>query len=168
MGRKRQENIFEMAANAPWYFGVILAAVAYVGLKWVAPGMLSHSRILLSLARISSQIAWIIAAIFLFAAGISAFRQFSGRAGNYSHEVKSGAFPQNHKDNQPEIAIPELPQMSDTPPAKPNSWSLKLLRSLEWHRFEKLAADFYTAQGFKTRVTRHGADGGIDVELARP
>lgn len=49
--------------------------------------------------------------------------------------------------------------------ASPQSWSLENLQKLEWKRLEILTAQFFKAIGFDARMTRVGADGGVDVEL---
>lgn len=48
---------------------------------------------------------------------------------------------------------------------QPSSWSLPLLRSLEWKRFEDLVEAFYLAKGLRAETTSLGADGGIDLKL---
>lgn len=47
----------------------------------------------------------------------------------------------------------------------PLDWSLELIRSLDWKRFEELCAGYFQAKGRKAQVTDLGADGGIDVLL---
>jgi restriction system protein len=47
------------------------------------------------------------------------------------------------------------------------SWSLDLLRALEWKRFELVCAAYFQAQGLRTKVAREGADGGVDIHLYR-
>jgi len=44
-------------------------------------------------------------------------------------------------------------------------WSLALIRSLEWKRFEELCAEFLKEKGYKSKLTESGADGGIDIQL---
>lgn len=44
-------------------------------------------------------------------------------------------------------------------------WSLELLRAIEWKRFEHVCAAYFEAIGFRTKVAREGADGGIDIHL---
>ena len=44
-------------------------------------------------------------------------------------------------------------------------WSLELLRAIEWKRFELLCAAYFEAIGFRAKVARQGADGGIDIHL---
>lgn len=54
---------------------------------------------------------------------------------------------------------------------QPNSsrveWSLELLRSLEWKRFEDLCDEYSKTKGMRTQTTRLGADGGIDIRIYR-
>ena len=45
------------------------------------------------------------------------------------------------------------------------SWSKELIDSLEWKRFEELCAGYFQAKGWRTRLTRLGADGGVDIYL---
>lgn len=52
---------------------------------------------------------------------------------------------------------------------RPTTWSLELLRQLEWKRFEELCAAYFEAVGgFKARATPLGADGGVDIYLYSP
>ena len=45
------------------------------------------------------------------------------------------------------------------------SWSLDLLKELEWKRFEEVVSKYYRLLGYRSEVTRMGADGGVDVIL---
>lgn len=49
-----------------------------------------------------------------------------------------------------------------------STWSLELLRSLEWKRFEELVCAYVRQLGYEARTTRLGADGGVDVEVLDP
>ncbi len=49
--------------------------------------------------------------------------------------------------------------------AKPVEWSLELIRSLDWKRFEEVCAWYFQAKGRHAKVTEFGGDGGIDVLL---
>jgi restriction system protein len=51
------------------------------------------------------------------------------------------------------------------PKCKPTEWSLDLLRSLEWKRFEQVCAEFFRQLGKLVEVSRRGADGGVDVKV---
>ena len=45
------------------------------------------------------------------------------------------------------------------------SWSVDLLNELEWKRFEEVVSEYYRLLGYRSEVTRMGADGGVDVIL---
>jgi len=46
---------------------------------------------------------------------------------------------------------------------EPPIWSLDVLASLEWKRFETICAEYLRLIGFDPRETRIGADGGVDI-----
>lgn len=45
------------------------------------------------------------------------------------------------------------------------AWSLELLRALEWRRFEILCRAYFEKRGFRSKTTRFGADGGVDIHV---
>ena len=49
-----------------------------------------------------------------------------------------------------------------------HQWSLELLQTIEWQRFELLCAAYFEALGFSAKTQSHGPDGGIDIHLGRP
>lgn len=66
------------------------------------------------------------------------------------------------------------PAAASVPPAqataspvepKPTEWSLALLQSIEWKRFEDLCAAYYQSKGIRCATTPLGPDGGIDIRL---
>ncbi len=50
-------------------------------------------------------------------------------------------------------------------PIKPTTWTKELISSLEWKVFEKLCSEYLNAKGFQSKLTRCGADGGVDVRI---
>lgn len=46
-----------------------------------------------------------------------------------------------------------------------NKWSIDLINTLEWKRFEELCLNYFIEKGYKAEVTRQGADGGVDINL---
>jgi restriction endonuclease Mrr len=60
-------------------------------------------------------------------------------------------------ETQPPIRITEN--------EKPNTWTLEVLMSLEWKRFEELCKEYLIMFGHNAHLTRNGADGGIDIEI---
>ena len=59
---------------------------------------------------------------------------------------------------------PTLDASADTT-EKVQEWSIDLIHSLEWKKFEELSAGYFTATGYRAEVSRFGADGGIDIFL---
>lgn len=51
--------------------------------------------------------------------------------------------------------------------ARPQQWSIDVLRRMEWKQLERLVAAFYAQTGFRTEMIQAGADGGVDVRLYR-
>ena len=49
--------------------------------------------------------------------------------------------------------------------SKRTEWDLELLNKLEWKRFEEVVSEYYSIIGYRSEVTRMGADGGVDILL---
>lgn len=64
---------------------------------------------------------------------------------------------------------PPMPKGHAEPAPNPikKEWSLDLLRSLEWKRFEDLCNAYSRTKGMWTKTTSLGADGGIDIRIYR-
>ncbi len=50
-------------------------------------------------------------------------------------------------------------------PSTPSTWSLTLIQDLEWKRFELLCEAYFKIKKLNARVTKVGADGGVDIKL---
>ncbi len=73
---------------------------------------------------------------------------------------------QKPKDNT--FDFPDDIELDDALPvasAKPTEWTKELISSLEWKRFEQLCSEYLNAKGFQSKLTRCGADGGVDVRI---
>lgn len=46
-----------------------------------------------------------------------------------------------------------------------DTWTLELLKKIEWKRFEEISAKLMNELGFRTETIPFGADGGIDIKL---
>ena len=73
---------------------------------------------------------------------------------------------------QTTIAMPPGSSPERDPAGRPHAaqhrWSLELLQTMEWQRFELLCAAYFEALGFSAKTQSHGPDGGIDIHLGRP
>jgi restriction system protein len=60
------------------------------------------------------------------------------------------------------------PKVRNAKQSKNNDWSIDLLMSLEWKRYEEICKEFLAIQKgelFNVNVTKMGADGGIDLKV---
>lgn len=55
--------------------------------------------------------------------------------------------------------------VSSVKESEPESWSLALISSLEWRRFEQLCVGLFKLKGYGVKDTGAGADGGTDFYL---
>lgn len=46
-----------------------------------------------------------------------------------------------------------------------SEWTIELLSSIEWRRFEELCTRMFESKGFTCKTQSHGADEGIDIHL---
>jgi restriction system protein len=129
-------------------------------MRWLVPASFV-SPAMVHLADAISEFAPIASLPFLFIACISFF---SGKARAASAAANKNTY--QSRDRTPR----QMPSNSDsgryaamgTPPTE---WSLSLLRSLEWKRFEMLSAEYFRTLGKRVETVSHGADGGIDARI---
>jgi len=65
MARKREEGIFELLAQLPWWISVIVAGLVYAFLAWMLPTLAGQSVFLKGPVQGLSTNAWLFAALFL-------------------------------------------------------------------------------------------------------
>jgi restriction system protein len=145
MGRRRQsllEDIIGITARFPWWVGVLLAAVSYVGLHWlasskssVAPKDLQNltgslgKQLAVALATV---LQYVLPLVFLVGSVASIFARRK-RNGLYTKVVRA--------DNA--------------------------LHDMTWQDFELLVGEYFRRRGFKvTETGGAGPDGGVDLIAA--
>lgn len=69
---RRNENILSMLVESPWRVSVIVAFIAYIGVKFILPAILSGSKLLSGIPQLLSPWAMWIAIFFLVPGAISA------------------------------------------------------------------------------------------------
>lgn len=183
------EALFGIAAKIPWWLGVGLAVVLYFILHAMATASTPAARNVGELnSFIVSQMFRLFAAIgqyvvplaLLMGAAVSAYRrsqvprifsptiQPSIEPKGFSEIEASPPQPASqrsedhdqYEDWKDTILIGEQKASIDT-----SRWSLELLRALEWKRFEEVCSGLFQRLGFRTKTTRCGADGGVDIHL---
>lgn len=149
----------------PWWVSMALAGAAYASLHYMLPAVSA-----------AADMAWMVAGFFTFigllvlawqrTATAPAAMAESGpsgsdrtvSAGGRAEKPAAGAERQQG-EIQPRPAMP-----ADARP-KPAVWSLELMQSIEWKRFEDLCQKFYEIRGIRSETTPLEPDGGIDIRL---
>jgi restriction system protein len=72
----RKTSGFDLLIGLPWWVSCILAAAAYIALKFILPGIPFENPLLLGMARTAPNLAGVVALLFSFAAALSLFLQF--------------------------------------------------------------------------------------------
>ena len=160
--RADDEDLVSVLLSAPWQISAVLAAIVFVVMRWIIPAQF-NSPILAPLGHVLSGIAPAAAVIFLIVAAVSYFK----------NETLKHA-PRDPIDHVIEPADPSIAPEIDwtrysgkvtSKQFQPTSWSLELLRTLEWHRFESLSAEYFRILGKRVEIIHHGADGGVDARI---
>ena len=192
---KREESLAVVLMDLPWQVSVIVAAFAFVVMRWIIP-MQAKSPILLPLATMVSGFAPIVAIFFLCIGGISFFKNRSRAAPTLNKYPSAQINPaiKHTISNRPSLGtranitenntsalgnqtiehtltvIPSDPNLGmqttgESTKPKITEWSLDLLKVLEWKRFEMLCAEYFRVLGKRVETIAQGADGGIDARI---
>jgi restriction system protein len=78
MGRKREEGIFELLTQLPWWISVLAATLVYAFLTWVLPTLVGSGVILKGLAQGLQPNAWLFACLFLLPIPFSLLNSLGG------------------------------------------------------------------------------------------
>jgi len=82
----------------------------------------------------------------------SAKRRPKTNSSNYNSNSSGASFHNTYEENRKSEDLPKV-------------WSKELIKTLEWKRFEELCSAYFNAKGYDAKVTKQGADGGIDIQL---
>lgn len=168
MARRKRSNegLISVLLELPWQVSAVLAVVAFIALKWMVP-LWFKSPALISLAHVISGFAiWV--AVGLLAISVISYLSHRKSTDFYSKQnIPKYSHPQHEREVKKSIAAANaiLDRMKVPQIVKPTNWSIDLLRSLEWKRFEMLAAEYFRVLGKQVETISHGADGGIDARI---
>lgn len=176
----RTENVFVLLIESPWQVSALLAVVTFIFMKWIFPSMMSSSTSA-PLAALSSGFAPIFSTILLLLGAISFFRHRTKSPAIYPVASNSKSTPRAYFREEPGFNVkptsasdsldrmPNIPpihtELKSSPPLLQKSWSLELLQTLEWKRFEIVCAEYYRLLGKTVETISHGADGGLDARV---
>lgn len=180
MSRKRRrarqsvaEDIVEITSQLPWWGGVALALASWLlmkGLRVAAgPGHdLSAGWVIMSVFAMVGQ--YVLPVLFVFGA-VASFFQSEKR----KRVARKEALVRSSNESEATKAVPgpgrdlydlwRSASSSEKHLPRPDTWSLELLRAIDWKRFEELCAEYFRLCGFRAITQSHGADGGIDIRL---
>jgi restriction system protein len=171
MGRRRSESLLDIAIESSWpTSAAISAAILFVGYVLV-PNVLNNSPIVRSLSSAIKPFCLLLAGLFALIALVKWLAERTRSAKKQSLPSNSVTTPVAARSNkawepsQP-TDLRREPILSDTLESAPVAeWSLELIQSIEWKRFEDLCQQFYEVKGIRSECTPLGPDGGIDVRL---
>lgn len=173
--KSRKDSSLGDLISLPWWFSTSLAVLVFVAFRVVVPSMEMQSFVGKVLQAALPNLAWLICSVLLLAATFSAIR--SRREGTFvvNKQADLAASPkikpaQKIHNNQ-EASASKAAQADSknaahiTATEKPSTWTQDLLCDLEWKRYEELCRAYFEAKGFISKLSRVGADGGVDIHL---
>lgn len=193
--RRKQKSFVDELLEAPWQLSIVLGVAVFIFLKWIFPSMGAGNMFLKPIAIAASSLAWMFSGFFFLIGAMVYFKTSATRAkqGNSSlfsvdRSSRSPApFNRTATDVLPASPVEQMlnRDVSHTAPfreplgacegwrepgvivesTKPSTWSIELIRALEWKRFEDVCQRFYASKGIRSETTPLGPDGGIDIRL---
>ncbi len=172
MGRRKKEaGLIEVAMTSPWQFAASLCGGALFVAVVVIPLVAGSNVFLKALAPLATAFLLFFAAVFGLISGFkflatrtnapaSDKQQWSTSRTQVHRRVPSST---NAASRYQEFVPPIRTEPYITP--KPTKWSLELLQSLDWKRFEEVVAAYFREKNFRSETLAYGPDGGVDARL---
>jgi restriction system protein len=183
MARRRSRNdsgVIELALESSWHVAAVMALITALIGFWLLPAWLSRSLVLSQLTLMLKPVVWLLFGFFTLTALTKYYVAMRAESKRRMHEYlardEASHFMQNAlsqvdrargkrwRATAPARSLEEV-KATDTPTGKPSAWSLALIQTIEWKRFEDLCAEFYREKGIHCETTPLGPDGGIDIRL---
>ena len=159
MARRRKNNsAIDLIITGSWKISAFFAVIIFIVLFFVLP--LVNNPILKTLSASLRPFGLIVIGILLLT---SLFKFMLQKSTNKTIEPVFQDKPALKENNQK--IEHQLRLQEDVLQTRPNEWTLKLIREIEWKIFEELATAYYLEKGIRAEATSLGADGGIDINL---
>lgn len=175
MGRKRNESLLEIAIESAWPVSAAISGMILFFGYFVLPVMFGGNPILQSVASGIKPFTIFGAFLFGFIAFVKWLMQRTRSAAKQTtiDMAVETTTAGGGKAWGPQMWVPPPPSTTKQEPtlrvvsntAFITEWSLELIQSIEWKRFEDLCQRFYTSKGIRSECTPLGPDGGIDIRL---
>lgn len=167
MARKRKnknQSILTTALNRDWKFSASSATFVLIS-TLVIPGIISN-RFLTPILQGLIPIGLMISGVFYL---IALFKFFSSESDCQEtlHKPQKEPYIASKSNSKSYTSNVEYDKtdLNISPEEKPSEWSLKLIKELEWKKFEELSTAYYIEKGIRAESTKLGSDGGIDIKL---
>ena len=175
MGRRRNESLLDIAIESSWPTSAVLSGgILFVGYV-LLPALLNSNPIVRSVSQAFKPLCLLAAGVFALIALVKWLAEQTQAAKKRSLYVEptktttpagGKAWGQQMWVPPPPTAVKVEPRISGHLPIPPTEdWSLELIQSIAWKRFEDLCQRFYEVKGIRSECTPLGPDGGIDVRL---
>ncbi|MDB5802330.1 MAG: endonuclease [Rhodocyclales bacterium] len=175
---RRDSGVMELALESGWAVAAVMAVTTALVGFWIVPAWFSRSPMFAQLPAMLRPVVWLLFGFFAVTALIKYYQAMRAeskrRLNEYLARDEASHFMKNAL-SQVESArgtrwraatptrLPDEARAADTDIA--SAWSLELIQSIEWRRFEDLCAEFYREKGIHCETTPLGPDGGIDIRL---
>lgn len=180
MGKSKSsgfEALVNVVSKLPWWVGVVFAILSYSILHRIATAVVERATSVRQIGAMEAH--YFIKTLAVFGQYIVPLAMFGGAAislfarrqgGKRAMDVQTATARSARVESKPkttDIVWDEAFRKGDSEQstARPKGWSLDLLSSMEWKRFEDLSAEYYRVKGIRCETTSLGADGGIDLKL---
>ena len=159
--------------TSPWQVSAALCIASVAGAFIFIPLIAKGNAVLTALVPIGR----LVLGFFAVAFGAIAIGRLLSRTedGKSARMNDSRAQPRGEPGRHKRAADPAAPKYADFTPraraepttvsGKPTAWSLDLLQSLDWKRFEEVVAAYFRESNFRCETISHGPDGGVDARL---
>lgn len=172
MGRRRkEESLWVLAIKGRWPLSAGLALGCLFFSYVLVPVFLTGNPFLHIVASAFRPLGTVLGGIF----GVIALFKFFAQAGvsqkldRFPHLIR---LEQDSAEPDPSRNTSVVDAAWDAsfkrrvePSSQPDRWTLELLQSIEWKKFEELSTAYYQEKGIRAEATSLGADGGIDIHL---
>lgn len=180
MARRREESLVDIALSSKWPVSAAIAVFFLVLGYVVVPLSVRGNPILLAIAQGVTPILSIVAGFFGVIAGskwlytrlqtqpgqVRSTRSAINPGRRAAIETSPSPPVMPFRREEPAIPLRQEPVLGSVEqPQFASAWTLELLQSIEWKRFEDLCQRFYAAKGIRSICTPLGPDGGIDIRL---
>lgn len=163
MAKSLRKSWFRVMLAYPWPANAVFSIAVFSLLWWMVPAMLGKYPILKGITIASRILSWILALPFAIVALLGALVQIN-RLINPSFSSTGSSWRGKELKESFSFSAKTGPEYEAV---RPTVWSLDLLQTIEWKRFEELCAEIYKLRGFRAEMPPIGGGDGFDIRLYR-